>query len=444
MANFNPYDKAIKESINVDFRDRHSAQRVILCNRGNIFYGEFIGALSANDVTIRKGMISNATLSNVILLNPDGTELHLSDVTDKVVNFERKLEYFELSLIPDLSSNISSLYAAIDGAMGRMYDLSTDLEVEKEQRFIADEKLSGEMYGISSELNSSITTISLDFDEHVRKQEADLSAMNQNLLTEIELRKRYDMVDVQPSIGQKNGLVYKLNDYSANYIDAVVPYKQFKDLKLRFVGYATNVAKDDNGGVSSFTFNSPDRTLVPALAKDQYDFTKENTKLPTGYRGYELWWDVTDPNDELRTILTATDNAPFLSVCMVDTDTPVGKIYNFLPDELDVPVPVISAGLLAFESELPPELSGFKEKEFEFSKTQRITSFIDDEVKRIISVDFTNQQFVLRDNFTAINYQSLSDESTEYGRIYENEVEYYPESTEIKQLSVEWDSGNGF
>lgn len=46
MATFNPYSRAIKESINVDFRDRHSPQKVILCNRENKFYGEFIGTMN--------------------------------------------------------------------------------------------------------------------------------------------------------------------------------------------------------------------------------------------------------------------------------------------------------------------------------------------------------------------------------------------------------------
>ena len=84
MANFNSYDKAIKESINVDFRDRHSAQKVILCNRENRFYGEFIGTMTAENVSISGGALTNVTLSNVVILYDDGKPLYLSSITETV------------------------------------------------------------------------------------------------------------------------------------------------------------------------------------------------------------------------------------------------------------------------------------------------------------------------------------------------------------------------
>ena len=42
---YNPYTRAVKESINVDFEKRYSNQKVILCNRENEFYGTFIGLI---------------------------------------------------------------------------------------------------------------------------------------------------------------------------------------------------------------------------------------------------------------------------------------------------------------------------------------------------------------------------------------------------------------
>lgn len=120
MATFNPYNRAVKESINVDTKDRHSPQKVILCNRENKFFGEFIGKMrtsnlelsgvvNSENAIIRDGIISggiivDSKLSNIAidglsnLLSTLGGELsdlgdHLSSIDSQISGLS---DYFTL------------------------------------------------------------------------------------------------------------------------------------------------------------------------------------------------------------------------------------------------------------------------------------------------------------------------------------------------------------
>lgn len=127
MDTFNPYNRAIKETINVDFRDRHSAQKVILCNRENRFYGEFIGTMSAENVNINKGMLTNVSLSNVVILYGDGEQLYLSSITDKISEFEATLDNFKEVVLPSILSIANSVSSQLSSVELSIYQLGTNL-----------------------------------------------------------------------------------------------------------------------------------------------------------------------------------------------------------------------------------------------------------------------------------------------------------------------------
>ena len=107
MATFNPYNKAIKESINVDFKDRVSPQKVILCNRENKFYGEFIGHLNSDSIDIKGGKLTNVTLSNVIICDAEGHEYNLSSLQKVLGDIEAEFSEFSDGVVPYISAEIS-------------------------------------------------------------------------------------------------------------------------------------------------------------------------------------------------------------------------------------------------------------------------------------------------------------------------------------------------
>lgn len=138
MATFNPYNKAIKESINVDFKDRHSPQKVILCNRENQFYGEFIGTIKGNGIDLNGGKISNVELSNVSIYDDEGNVVHLSSLAKDLTNIKADIHYISSEAIPSvwlaiegLSGNISSLNGGLEDISALAENVSADLVAER-------------------------------------------------------------------------------------------------------------------------------------------------------------------------------------------------------------------------------------------------------------------------------------------------------------------------
>lgn len=109
MANFNIFNRAIKESINVDFRDRHSPQKVILCNRENEFYGRFFGEINGTLGVLSGGKVglTNVDLSGVRLFDSEGKPIDLSSVTQAVEDFRAQV-YETWGSIEQLSNDVSS------------------------------------------------------------------------------------------------------------------------------------------------------------------------------------------------------------------------------------------------------------------------------------------------------------------------------------------------
>ena len=108
MATFNPYSRAIKESINVDFRDRHSPQKVILCNRENKFYGEFIGTMNCCSVDFTGGRITDVELSNVSIYDASGKLWSLSSLSQRLADIYASMGVLSTGTIPTLSIQISA------------------------------------------------------------------------------------------------------------------------------------------------------------------------------------------------------------------------------------------------------------------------------------------------------------------------------------------------
>ena len=77
MSIFTPYDRTIKETINVGFEDRITNQRVVFANKTNVYNGHFIGdaVLIGNPEggsTITKYGIVDSTLSGCDFIDLSG------------------------------------------------------------------------------------------------------------------------------------------------------------------------------------------------------------------------------------------------------------------------------------------------------------------------------------------------------------------------------------
>lgn len=120
MSSFNPYTKAVKEAINVDFTTRQSPQKVILCNRQNKFYGEFIGKITATEgMVISSGVFTDVDLSNVTIYDSEGQEIDLKDLskTMRGISAYLQVDLPEIcALAIENSSRIDELSATAGGS----------------------------------------------------------------------------------------------------------------------------------------------------------------------------------------------------------------------------------------------------------------------------------------------------------------------------------------
>lgn len=95
-------------------------------------------------------------------------------------------------------------------------------------------------------------------------------------------------------------------------------------------------------------------------------------------------------------------------------DNPAGEIVDFGFDG-----DVLSSGKIVFKTDSIPAIN---EMEFEFDSenNERIYEYGDRKTKVIFQGD--EERFLVRDNFTAEMYQSLSSDDLEFARIYESDV----------------------
>lgn len=131
MATFNPYKNAVKESINVDSIDRHSPQKVILCNRGNKFYGEFIGKIDTHDVQISGGVLTNVTLSNAVICDDNGV-IDLSSIGKKLIEIGAVIDV-DIPAISSLAENNASAIQELSGKLDNYGDEFHKLSVATEK-----------------------------------------------------------------------------------------------------------------------------------------------------------------------------------------------------------------------------------------------------------------------------------------------------------------------
>ena len=286
---------------------------------------------------------------------------------------------------------------------------------------------------VSSDLYSLSTGINNRLDDHIQAQTVELSILKKNTTDEIEQRKRYDFVESPSKIEQQYGLVFKVDDYAANHINAIVPNNQIKSVANdKFVGYMEDVGMSPDDGISSFTAIFPNRNLVPQIKTVEYHFTPTNRKISTGYQNYVLEWN--GDGQDVQITLEVSSTIPFLSV--TTSGEYIGKIIDYEPyNEGGHQDDNLISGQLVFETR-GTELSGINGKSLIFTNDMISVMLSDDEgIKTLVSFDHYTQLFTIKDKYSVQMYQSLSD-SVEFGRIYENMVSYQPYSASFQNLSV--------
>lgn len=301
MATFNPYNKAVKESINVDYKDRHSAQKVILCNRENKFFGEFIGIAKFNNIDVTGGQLANVNLSNVSIYAADGSVLHLSSIAEdleKVV-----VDFPEISALARKNEeNIKTISAYNKNVDDLIGEISAFVIDESIQRQMSDEDLSVSIVAERKDRRQADQTILSTIDEKWAQHNQDLVVLSNNVIDEVENIKHYSMVVPKSEPIDK----FMLNDWAVNKIKHGIPYayvniqEEGAGTEKLPAGRITNVVYTPERAVSGFTFvvpqNCPVMELGASGGEKSYQFTTNNTSVGTDYYNYSLTWNTNTTN----------------------------------------------------------------------------------------------------------------------------------------------------
>ena len=162
MATYTPpYPPKVKESINVDFKDRWTAQKVKFINRENEFYGNFYGVLNLSttnvsgfiidDSEFNNGRINSSTLSGSYVLTENGEKISFENIlssqnrisVDIGVLFEKvNFDKIRIDVLEDQvsanSDSIDDLYKKITGGLNFKGVLSIDHSYDTVKQFLGE------------------------------------------------------------------------------------------------------------------------------------------------------------------------------------------------------------------------------------------------------------------------------------------------------------------
>ena len=160
MATFSP-DTTVKETVNVNYHDRITGQKVVMINRENEFYGTFKGVAELSGTTLVNPTIEGGTLHGTKIVDDEGKAVNLSDYAQSIVDLEQADE----DIRREFAEADNSLYRRIKSEAGEMSggaakDACDALSVELVGKMeLADETLRSELEAHTSLSEEKFTSV---------------------------------------------------------------------------------------------------------------------------------------------------------------------------------------------------------------------------------------------------------------------------------------------
>lgn len=251
MATYTPpYPPKVKESINVDFKDRWTAQKVKFINRENEFYGTFYGTLNLSatnisgfiidDSEFNNGRITNSTLANSFVITDSGEQISF----DSIISSQNRMSadvgklFIRINNLEDqVSANyksIEDIYKKITGGLSFRGVLSIDHSYASVKNFLG-EKLEDYSKKLDSGWYYLVETNPVS--SHYTIEGLDVSYRDCLVI------KNTNVVN---SITSSDIVIYDMMDKDAVHIDLLQEVSSYLDNRIDHV----------NGGLSNFYLKS--------------------------------------------------------------------------------------------------------------------------------------------------------------------------------------------
>ena len=259
---YNPYTRAVKESINVDFENRYSNQKVILCNRENKFYGTFIGLIKDSQFELSGGTLTDVRLSNVVILDSEGKEINLSRINERLEDIYYNLDVISSSLkttisdtIPAISIELNSAISANSVDISSLFSKLVTLSANSSSGLsILESYISSNLYNLSSELSTTKQNIKTNSDEIDY-----ISGYIKNLDYEREIPHAHMISSINQVDGKITSFGYRPmetddisnvalipDDFSKRFDDRRIRFEYNKEGKMILLGVKTDELHKDN------------------------------------------------------------------------------------------------------------------------------------------------------------------------------------------------------
>ena len=431
MATFNPYNKAVKESINVDYKDRHSAQKVILCNRENKFFGEFIGIAKFNDIDVTGGQLANVNLSNVSIYANDGSVIHLSSLAEDL-----KVVEVDFPIISALARKNEEDIKTISAYNKNVDDLIDEISAfvvdESIQRQMSDEDLSVSIVSERIDRRQADQTILNKIDEKWTQHNQDLVVLSNNVIDEVENIRHYSMVVPKSEPIDK----FMLNDWAVNKIKHGIPYayvniqEEGEGTEKLPAGRITNVVYTPEGTVSGFTFVVPQNCPVVELGasngEKDYVFNTNNTSVGTDYYNYSLTWNTNTSNFQM----TLDSGGQINCLSLAYDGEYVGRITEFSSVGAD-----ITRGNVFIQTPYNTELSVFDNIKKVLNANESYTEY---RGECFLKVTLSSNGVKLEKTYLDAQYQNLVDTfgGDSIGKVFKKDGVIYDDNKKVTYLPI--------
>ena len=368
MNTYTDLKNKLKETINVDYRDRVTTQEVKFYNEANEYYGKFKGTIEIKDSELCNVTIYNPTLCGEIKgagldIPIDEIEKTLKQLDEAINGAGGKFDRFEddltkinekiaeaNTLVVEVSGNIvASAAASCDSIIEQLDECSSsitsdviaisaalsteiedrekaDLELkvqiagEKQRAETAELKLSNDIITAKDELNERCSLIEEDLAEHEVECTEQIEKTRDDLIEHVAIDKHYKLFS-------NNELKYPYHaaDFHVNVLDMKI-----KDASAYYGADEVAVISNEDDGMITIQFLDDLKGAVIAAVSpnEKFEHLKKNVRAPEPTsKGYSVTWTG-------DTIELGWDSPDELAVYVKDrTKSQIGKIKNYLKDE---------------------------------------------------------------------------------------------------------------
>lgn len=461
MSTYTDLHNKVKETINVDYHNRITPQKVKFLNEENEYWGTLKGNISAEDININGGKIENVSLANVKLsgdvitesgvdLNKVGSDIaQLYDETEaineKITEFKdsttKKFEEVDINLY-NLSNAISSQAGSTDAAINQLSsdvadissdvaDISSDLSTTKSdlanetyERIFEETKLQKQLEQYDRDSLERDFQIRDELAEHIQDNNEQFEKATNEMLSTVAHDKHYPINDQ----GTTDSYPYKAKDYHINVFRANVPdarvtytdnFNKTVDIGQITLDATASASTTTFLPFTFTTFTDVDSPITSAYVDGiTYKFSESQTFVETGLNHYVIKLDSPVGNTDIaKAKLKLVPQLPnYHEIYLSGTNEVIGQVND---NDQPTPETNLSGGVLYIDTTNSDLVN--------FNKFRKIAFDTTDNKRLQIGADYISYQgnniLKFEKNVTEEKFISLIDQINDphelIGRIYE-------------------------